>query len=369
MELILCQAVYQSLLHLTWIDKLIDNIRIIFTDLYGDQLKKPHTSLVECHFDDYFDQQVRELEGSAEKDGLKAPQIAIEDLTPPSSSDNGIDEFPPPLPGLAPSKYTATLSTNVWDTELCSLLDRTGKPQRASTTTSTDTTPIPTPDSSRPSTPASHILAGRTGPKGVSRRARKAASGVSNASSGDERKAKSKKDTTKKLRRWDADGMADEEDGTILDYSAQPNGESEDLSDIKSVAMEPVDMQSSGTRTGKGEFVLKDLDNEVHSILAGASQKTQPAVSKGGVVESGLGAISGLFRNFVGGKVLTKSDLEKSMKGMEEHLLNKNVAREAAVRLCEGIERELVGHKTGSFESSYSNINLLFLLEASTDHP
>ena len=36
---------------------------------------------------------------------------------------------------------------------------------------------------------------------------------------------------------------------------------------------------------------------------------------------------------------------------MEEHLLKKNVAREAAVRLCEGVERELIGVKTASFES------------------
>ena len=43
------------------------------------------------------------------------------------------------------------------------------------------------------------------------------------------------------------------------------------------------------------------------------------------------------------------------MRGMEEHLLKKNVAREAAVRLCEGVERELVGAKTGSFESELSS--------------
>lgn len=45
----------------------MDNIRIIFVDLHKDQLKKPHTSIIECDFDGYFDQQVRELEGAAEK--------------------------------------------------------------------------------------------------------------------------------------------------------------------------------------------------------------------------------------------------------------------------------------------------------------
>ena len=36
---------------------------------------------------------------------------------------------------------------------------------------------------------------------------------------------------------------------------------------------------------------------------------------------------------------------------MEDHLLKKNVAREAAVRLCEGVKQELVGKKTGNFQS------------------
>ncbi|KAK3176153.1 hypothetical protein OEA41_007475 [Lepraria neglecta] len=330
-------AVYQSLLHLTWIDKLLDNIRIIFVDLYKDQLKKPHTSIIECDFDGYFDQQVRELEGAAEKNPQRAPQIAFDDLTPPSSSDNGDGILPPPLPGLAAATQTGQLrkpgSNGDW----------------------TDVSPIPTPDTSRPSTPASHILAGKAGPK--SRRAKKALNAPANASSGDEKKGRPKKDIGKKMRRWDADGMADDDDGTVLDYSAQSLDENGIANVESGASVEAIDSQSFGTRTGKGQFVLKDLEGEVHSILEGANEKkSQSTSSKGGVVGSSLGAISGLFRNVIGGKVLTKEDLAKPMRGMEEHLLNKNVAREAAVRLCEGVERELIGVKTGSFESVETTI-------------
>lgn len=152
------------------------------------------------------------------------------------------------------------------------------------------------------------------------------------------------------MRRWDADGLADDDDEVPLDYSATTGAD--DSRPVSSSEVEPVDMAASGTRTGKGQYILKDLDNEVHSILQNANEKrAQATPSTGGVVSSGLGAISGLFRNVVGGKVLTKKDLEAPMKGMEEHLLKKNVAREAAVRLCEGVERELIGTKTGSFES------------------
>ena len=149
--------------------------------------------------------------------------------------------------------------------------------------------------------------------------------------------------------------MAEEEDGVVLDYSVAGVDGTESTNDAsnRGVGIDIIDPASFGTRTGKGQFVLKDLDDEVHSILQGANEKKKPSSSAVGVVGSSLGAISGLFRNVIGGKVLTREDLEKSMKGMEEHLLKKNVAREAAVRLCDGVQRELIGVKTGNFESTF----------------
>ncbi|KAL9102865.1 MAG: hypothetical protein Q9163_002046 [Psora crenata] len=329
-------AVYQSLLHLTWIDKLLDNIRIIFTELYGDQLRKPHTSVVECDFDEYFNQQVRELEGAAEKDTPRAPGITVLDADSLPNERQVPD--PPPMPGLA-----------------------TGTRQKH--TVSKEVLTDSTPDTSRSSTPTGNFLLanGNALPKGASRRARKAAaaSGFSTASSGDEKKLKLKRDPSKKMRRWDDDGMADENDGVMLDYSAQSNGRGAVVVPQKIVTQDLVNAEPAGTRTKKGQFVLKDLDSEIHTMLQEAEDKKeqqQPTAQKS-AVGSSLGAISGLFRNVIGGKVLTKADLEKPMKGMEEHLLKKNVAREAAVRLCEGVERELIGVKTGSFESVEATIH------------
>ncbi len=75
-------------------------------DLYKDQLKKPHTSVVQCDFDGYFDQQVRELESLVKTSTQKAPELALEEFTPPSSSENGHEELVPPIPGLIGSKST-----------------------------------------------------------------------------------------------------------------------------------------------------------------------------------------------------------------------------------------------------------------------
>ena len=228
------------------------------------------------------------------------------------------------------------------------------------TVTSDDRGSVPTPNGSRPTTPlAQHLLSAKSGPKGASRRARKAVTSSANVSSGEEdprRRGKAAKGSAKRLRKWDADGLADEDDGRTLDYStAQRNGTDDgDALEMPTSAMEDINPNTVGTRTEKGQFVLKDLDNEVHSILQGANAKKADSASStraGGMVGSGISAITGLFRNVIGGKMLTKEDLDKAMKGMETHLLNKNIAQEAVVRLCEGVERELIGVKTGSFES------------------
>ena len=308
-------------------------------DLYGEQLKKPHTTLVECHFDNYFDQQIRELEKtSLNQDIRTAESAALVQEAPPSISWDLGDE-PPPLPGL---------------------LSRGQSKNNYNDLTSDESTPIATPDTSRPTTPAGHILTGKGGPGGKgSRRARKAANAPSaHASSGEESYSKknraAKVTAPKKGRRWDADGLADEDSDTPLDYSAPANGATsgDDEGRDRPGAMEEVDHTSWGSKTGKGQFVLKDLDDQVHSILASADAKrVDLTAASTGLVGSSISAIGGLFRNVVGGKTLTKEDLDKAMKGMEEHLLRKNVAREAAIRLCEGVERELIGVKTGNFES------------------
>lgn len=336
-------AVYRSLLNLSWIDKLVDNIKTIFVELYGDQLRKPHTTVVECPFDDYFDQQMKELEQSAI---IKDQRISDTPAHPPVSTttDDYFGDEPPPMPALLMRNQQKTTRND---------------------TTSNESTPLATPDISRPATPSGHILQGKLTPGSkLSRRERKALNTTTSyTSSGDEsRKARpsapTKTSTFKKGRKWDADGFADEDDGTVLDYSKQEDDTNEPVETQRPGAMEAVDSQTWGSTTGKGQFVLKDLGDQVHSILSSADAKKADATPAAtGLMGTGLSAISSLFRNVVGGKTLTKEELDKAMKGMEDHLLKKNVAREAAIRLCEGVERELIGVTTASFESIQARIS------------
>ncbi|OIW30546.1 SRP54-domain-containing protein [Coniochaeta ligniaria NRRL 30616] len=330
-------AVYRSLLHLSWVEKLVDNIKTIFVKLYGDQLTKPNTTIVECaEFDRYFDQQIQEIESSGAKITYGTTDLRSTDGVVEEAASGNFGK--PPSPTLI-HRRKAELDTIEDEDEGTSGIS---------------------PNVSRPTTPATRP----DGPKGakVSRRARRVQNTTSaHASSGEEspRNKKAAAKGPKKGRKWDDDGNATEDDGVQLDYSTKGAGlTSDNEAEARSTALEEVDDSTWGSRS-KGKFVLKDLGDEVHSILASAAESkvsTAKSESSGGLVGSGLKTIGGLFRNVVGGKTLTKEDLDKAMKGMEEHLLKKNVAREAAVRLCEGVEKELIGVKTGSFESINARI-------------
>jgi signal recognition particle receptor subunit alpha len=93
------QAVYQSLLHLGWIDKLLENISTIFIDLYKDQVKGNRVRIQTYRFDQYFEQQVRELEDNTGGFVEEHVPETGEKKDPLVSSDNG-GPPPPPVPGL-----------------------------------------------------------------------------------------------------------------------------------------------------------------------------------------------------------------------------------------------------------------------------
>lgn len=192
----------------------------------------------------------------------------------------------------------------------------------------------------------------------MSRRARKVGRAATSSpfqSSGDEGSAKKGRGAAKAAkskRVWDDHGNLMEDDApSKLNYSEEAPAEGTTTSQ----PLEEIQQDTWGKKTAKGEFVLKDLDDEVDAILAESKAKKESADATSGIVGSSLGAIGGLFRNVVGGKTLTEEDLVKPLKGMEDHLLKKNVALEAAVRLCESVKKDLVGTKTNSFTSEHDS--------------
>ena len=343
---------------MTWVEDLLTAVRALFTKQYAADLKKKRVSKIENReFDQTFDALVRKLDtGSTRRQSEPDSDTGPVQLTPPSSTASAgeeaveDDDAPPPVPGAPQFKKPAVPQRSKQDS---AIIDDT---------TSADITPVPTPDTSRPATPLhgpSHLLTAKGGPGKASRRARKAnASAFATSapvSSGDEapsQKGKGGKPGIKQKRRWDADGMAREgDDDAVLDYSTVTSdpGQTERELDVDNV-----NAAQMGSRTGKGQFVLKDLEDEVDAILA-SSKSTQSAAQEAAEPSGLLGTasfkISGFFRNIVGGKMLTKEDLQQPLNQMQNFLLEKNVAREAAERLCKSVETDLLDQKTASFTS------------------
>ena len=235
-------AAYQSILHLNWVDNLLDVVRGLFIKEFGKELRKPGRT--DCSgFGPTFDALVAKLDTTSSEQRAavsESESVSAVEFTPPSSNgtENGLDEPPPPpVPGLKkPTRQVAIQDASV------------------------EVTPIATPDTSRPGSPAisqSQLLTAKAGPGGKgSRRARKlATSGPASSadeSSRERRPANARKVSSKVRRKWDADGFATEEDDTQLDYSQQDiDGGEEDMSQ-----MDDIKAADMGNRTGKGEFAV-----------------------------------------------------------------------------------------------------------------
>lgn len=112
-----------------------------------------------------------------------------------------------------------------------------------------------------------------------------------------------------------------------------------------------VDEASLGTRTKDGMYEVKDWDfgpkdDETDNVIARALRSDASKQST-----SSLGSLGSLFARLTGSKVLTEDDLKPVLEGMKQHLMKKNVAKEIADKVCEGVGEGLVGKKVGGFQS------------------
>jgi signal recognition particle receptor subunit alpha len=81
---------------------------------------------------------------------------------------------------------------------------------------------------------------------------------------------------------------------------------------------------------------------------------------------------SGLFsllknkiKNFTGNKVLTEEDIKPLMKSFEDALIEKNVAQEIAIQICNSVRQNLITKKTESFTTIKATVKSA-LVEAIT---
>lgn len=163
------------------------------------------------------------------------------------------------------------------------------------------------------------------------------------------RKAKAK---TK--RTW-GDAQPTEMDMAALDYSVDKpvlKGDSvtEDTSNTEDLQA-LVDQSSLGSRNRDGLYEVKDWEFTKGNGIDILADVVKPLDKNS---SSSLGTLGSLFARLTGSKVLTEADLKPVLEGMQQHLMKKNVAKEIAEKVCEGVGESLVGKKVGGFESDTS---------------
>ncbi len=168
-------------------------------------------------------------------------------------------------------------------------------------------------------------------------------------SSSDTTAATKRKPKTKTQRKW-GDEAPTESDMASLDFSYDKAGDAGASQDPTAL----VDQSSLGTRTQDGLYEVKDWEfstkgdgaDDVISQALKSSQATSPASAP-----SSLGALGSLFARLTGSKVLPEADLKPVLECMKQHLMKKNVAKEIADKVCEGVGESLIGKKVGGFQS------------------
>lgn len=171
--------------------------------------------------------------------------------------------------------------------------------------------------------------------------------------------AAARKKKTKVGRKW-GDEVPTEGDMASLDYSSDKPDGCNPVSPSKIDVSSLVDRGSLGTRTVDGMYEVKDwefgkkgdkgdeMDKFISQALDSVSLK-EKGQAPTGTFGSSLGS---LFARLTGSKTLTEDDLKPVLEGMKQHLMKKNVAKEIAEKVCEGVGESLIDQKVGGFQSA-----------------
>jgi signal recognition particle receptor subunit alpha len=168
-----------------------------------------------------------------------------------------------------------------------------------------------------------------------------------------------RKQKGKVLRKW-GDAPPSESEMASLDFSYEKLSDLDNRpasNDLQGL----VDEASLGIRNKDGLYEVRDLefanaetadDAIARALSAGPDKENKPA-------QVSLGALGSLFARFTGSKVLSEDDLNPVLEGMKQHLMKKNVAKDIAEKVCEGVGKSLVGKKVGGFQSMFSSDSIL----------
>jgi signal recognition particle receptor subunit alpha len=161
-----------------------------------------------------------------------------------------------------------------------------------------------------------------------------------------------KRKPEKVARKWD-DSLITENDMAALDFSV--GGPS--ATDAPEVILNGlIDEDSLGTKKN-GIYEVKDWSfstgqkggEDEDDLISQALNAKLDVNGKSQLVDTPTSTLGNIFARLTGSKVLTEQDLKPVLSAMQDHLMKKNVAKDIAEQVCEGVGESLKGRKIGGF--------------------
>ncbi|CAL8111433.1 unnamed protein product [Orchesella dallaii] len=109
------------------------------------------------------------------------------------------------------------------------------------------------------------------------------------------------------------------------------------------------------TKPSDGQQVLRDYvpDRSMVGKMAGGIRALEVADD---LKKSESGRVMNLFKGLVGGKTLTLDDMTPSLEKLKDHLIGKNVASDVAGKICDSVGAKLNGKVLGTFQTVGSTV-------------
>ncbi|CAI9098812.1 OLC1v1035527C4 [Oldenlandia corymbosa var. corymbosa] len=314
-------AVYQRVLHLLYVDDLLEMVKQEFSKVYEPK------RMVYNDFDDVFQQLKKEAEDRAEKAKKSKQPVKVSNGgnmgkkqgagqkggngggadggKQKKSGEDGNGDKNGKKTNSYPIENGHSNGDHVVNGEVAAADDANGKENRSSNTVAFDKDKL-------------KKLRGGNKP------GKKATTAAV---------TKGPKEATKKAPRvWD-----DSPSKTKLDFT-DPVSENGD-ENVAAVAMD------------HGESMM---DKE--EILSSDSESEEEEIEKDTKTETKKGWFASMFNSIAGKASLDKADLEPALKALKDRLMTKNVAEEIAEKLCESVAASLEGKKLASFTRISSTV-------------
>lgn len=155
-----------------------------------------------------------------------------------------------------------------------------------------------------------------------------------------------KKKSQKQMRVWD--GQIAKGEMEALDYSG---GGGDDTVDEASIKAQHFDTSKLGTKNKQGIYEVQDVDvpddeDDDEDYDFGDDEDDATTNTK-------QGGIFSFFKSMTGQREMTAETLDPVLATMKDSMIDKNVGKEIADRLCESVKSSLLGKKLGSFERKW----------------